>query len=104
MGQQLVKNMLLTTRVLLTPQRRAMLPAAPMRRADDARLGIKTMSPCRSHIWYLFSPLQERGAGRLCVNGLERIDERELAFRNVPQAPSSAREHTAHRATQIRGD
>ena len=55
-----------------------------------------------SSVLYLFSPLQERGAGRLCVNGLERSDERELAFRNVPQAPSSAREHTTHRATQIR--
>ena len=37
----------------------------------------------------LLRPLQVRVAECLCVNGLERRDERELALRNVLQAPSS---------------
>ena len=55
---------------------------------------------------FLFSPLYERGAERCVVNGLERSDERELAFWNVPQALSSDCETycAPHSAAQIEGD
>ena len=37
------------------------------------------------------------------MNDLERSDERELALRNVLQAPSSDREHASLREAQAKG-